>query len=159
MLVDGAKRPSVAPHAYPIRACISACPAEETDVEVLDGLHLDVAYPVLLLVVVFLVLSVTVINCGLITDEPMLVLAYGKEVALQLEAEVTAILSNFTAWIVLQQSRHVLTDLRIVAHSYVPRIQGIVVSEATLELANFDLKLLETHPFMIKAVIYCPSCE
>ena len=101
MLVDGAKRPSVAPHAYSIRACISACPAEETDVEVLDGLHLDVAYPVLLLVVVFLVLSVTVIHCGLLTDEPMLVLAYGKEVALKLEAEITTILSDFTAWIVL----------------------------------------------------------
>ena len=99
MLVDGAERPSVAPCTYPIRTSISACPAEESDVEVLDGLHLNVANPVLLLVVVLLVLSVTVLDSYLIAEEPVLVLANRKDVALQLKAKVAAILPRFAAWV------------------------------------------------------------
>ena len=73
MLVDGGECPAATADRDAVFTGESACPSEEPDVEVLDGLHLYVAYPVLLRVVVLAVLSITVIDGCLIANQPMLV--------------------------------------------------------------------------------------
>ena len=115
MLIDTRECPSVAPYAHAVCAGVSARPTIDADEEVFNRLHLDVAHPVLLFVVVLLILPIAVIYGGLITDEAMLVVAYREEVALELQAEVAAVLSCLAAAIVRDECRHPLCQLRIVA--------------------------------------------
>ena len=147
MLVVCAESPAVTLDRNAVFTGESARPPEEADVEVLDGLHLDVAHPVLLRIIVPAVLPVAVEDGGLIANQTAAVLAHREEVALELQALVATVLRLFTAAIRGSQGRHVLGNLRIAAKPNVPGIQRIVVGEATLELPDFYLKLLETRPF------------
>ena len=147
MLINRAQRPAVTLDRNAVFTGKSTRPPEEADVEVLDRLHLNVAHPVLLRIIVLAVLPVAVVDGCLVPNQAAAFLAHGEEVALELQALVAAVLRLFTAAILDKKGRHVLGNLRITAKPHIPRIHRIIVGKATLELPNLHLKFLETRPF------------
>ena len=143
VLILHTSAPTVAVNRHPILHIV-ACPAEHTDVEVLDWLHLQGAEKVFATVLVAAVDALTVHHLQLVVQETVTILLRGEEVTLHLQALVTASIGH--PIVRVANAGNVAGNLRVVACPHIPRVVGILEGEGSLVLTHLHGQFLPVRP-------------